>query len=328
MTQRIAHYDILSAVMLLFMMHHHICGACGLLDAPIHMIPYKLLYFYMAYFFFKAGIFYHPEKSTLEVCVSSAKRLLVPFVIFTAIGYVWFGAQQMGFSPQEWEYWWWPIRQVFAIGRVEGNGPLWFLLSLFLVRVIFQITKDNKWLQIAMIILCFVIAIIGNHYSIRPRTISNVALGIFFYGLGYLLRDVQYDKRVGIVSVCLLVGTYIWMSIFGWHLIDFSFNTTVYGIHPIWMINCVFACVAVNYVGQLIPNLPILSWLGRNSMTFLCVHALVRDAICTYWLGTASMPSYANLAIYWVSIMVVCTIMSYVLKHKYLCWMIGEKSVM
>ena len=222
-------------------------------------------------------------------------------------------------------YWWWPIRQIFAIGRVEGNGPLWFLLSLFLVRVIFQTTKSNKWLQIAMIILCFVIAIVGNHYSIRPRTISNVALGIFFYGLGYLLRDAQYDKRVGIVSVCLFIGTYIWMSFFGWHLIDFSFNTTVMGIHPVWLINCVFACTAVNFVGQFIPNLPTLSWLGRNSMTFLCVHALVYEALYTYWLGASSMHSYPYLVIYWVSIIVVCTIMSYVFKNKYLCWMIGEK---
>ncbi len=306
------------------MMHHHICGTCGLMDAPIHMIPYELLYFYMAYFFFKAGIFYHPEKSIKEVCVSSAKRLLVPFAIFTAIGYVWFGAQQMVYSPQEWEYWWWPIRQIFTIGRVEGNGPLWFLLSLFIVRVIFQTTKDNKWLQIVVIVLCFVIAIIGNHYSIRPRTISNVSLGVFFYGLGYLLRDLQYDKRVGIVSVCLFVGAYIWMSILGWHLIDFSFNTTVFGIHSIWMINCVFACTAVNYLGHFLPHLPSLSWIGRNSMSFLCVHALVNEALFVYWLELSSMSSYVKLIICWITIIIVCSIMAIVFKNKYLSWIIGD----
>lgn len=314
--------------MLLFMMHHHICGGCGLEEAAMHMIPYKLLYFYMAYFFFKAGIFYHPEKSLKEVCISSAKRLLVPFAIFTAIGYVWFGAQKMGFSLSEWEYYWWPVRQVFAIGRVEGNGPLWFLLSLFLVRVIFQTTKGKLWMQISLVMLCFIIAIIGNHYSIRPRTISNLALGIFFYGLGYLLRDLQYDKRVGIACVCLFVGTYIWMSIFGWHLIDFSFNTTVVGIHPIWMINCVSACVAVNYLGQyiciFIPRLYALPWLGKNSMAFLCVHALVYEALFTYWLGTASLSSYTNMIIYWIVIIVACTIMTIVFRNKYLSWIIGE----
>lgn len=324
MTRRIAHYDILSAVMLLFMMHHHICGACELMDAPIHMVPYEVLYFYLAYFFYKAGIFYHPEKSLKEVCINSAKRLLVPFVIFTTIGYVLFGARQVGFSPREFEYWWWPVRQIFAIGRVEGNGPLWFLLSLFLVRVIYQTTKGNKWLQTAIIILCFIIAIVGNHYSIRPRTISNVALGVFFYGLGYLLRDFQYDKRVGIASVCLFVATYIWMSIFGWHLIDFSFNTTVFGIHPVWMINCVLACVAINFLGQYIPNMQVLSWMGRNSMTFLCIHALVYEGLYAYWLRNVSMSSYAHLMIYWIGIIIVCTIMAFVFKNKYLSWIIGE----
>lgn len=314
--------------MLLFMMHHHICGTCGLMDAPIHMMPYELLYFYMAYFFFKAGIFYHPERLLNEVCVSSARRLLVPFAIFTTIGYVWFGARQMGFTPLEKEYWYWPIRQIFAIGRVGGNGPLWFLLSLFMVRVIYQCTRGNKWIQAVLIVLCAIIAIIGNYYSIRPRTISNVALGVVFYGLGYLLRDFQYDKRIGIASVCLFVAAYVWMSILGWHLIDFSFNTTVMGIHPVWMINCVLACVALNFLGQYIYILRLhaLSWLGRNSMTFLCVHALVYEALYTYWLGTASMSPYMNLAIYWIGVIVVCTCMTFMFKNKCFSWAIGESN--
>ncbi len=325
MQRRIAYYDILSAVMLLFMMHHHVCGMCGLMESRIHMIPYEMLYFYMAYFFFKAGIFYRPDRSIKEVVISSAKRLLVPFVLFSTIGYFLFGAPDLGLSINEWQFWWWPVRQVFAIGRVEGNGALWFLLSLFFVRVIFQCTQGKKWAQITTIIFCFVIAIIGNHYSIRPRTISNVALGIFFYGLGYLLRDVQYEKRVGIVSVCILTGTYIWMSIFGWHLIDFSFNTTVFGIHPIWMFNCVCACVAINFLGQYLPSMPVLSWLGQNSMTFLCTHALVYEALYTYWLKEATLPAYMNLSIYWIGVIFVCSAMTYLFKHPKLCWIIGEK---
>jgi len=325
MTQRIVHYDILSAVMILFMMHHHMCVLCSLEGEWFHTLPYKLLYFYMPYFFYKSGIFYKPDKSINEVAISSAKRLLVPFCVFTIIGYVWIGSQQLGLSIGEWKYYWWPIRQIVAIGRVEGNGPLWFLLSLFIVRIVFQCTRGNKWAQIILIVLCVIVAILGNHYSIRPRTISNVALGIVFYGLGALLREIQYNKRIGIVCTCMLLGAYIWMSIYGWHIIDFSFNTTVVGIHPLWLMNCMFACPAVVFIGQYFPRLHVLPWIGRNSITFLCVHALVYESFFFYWFDKSPINPYVELALCWVGVIVICVVMSFVFKNKYLCWMIGEK---
>lgn len=279
----------------------------------------------MAYFFFKAGIFYHPDKSLKEVCFSSAKRLLVPFAIFTAIGYVWFGAQQMGFSPLEWKYWWWPIRQIFAIGRVEGNGPMWFLLSLFFVRVFFQMTHNNRLAQIVLIVCCVVVSFLGNYFSIRPRTISNVAMGIVFYGLGALLRDAQYIKRVGISSVCVWILSYILMGFFGWQLIDFSFNTTVLGYQPIWLFNCVIACISVNYIFRFIPMKGFLSWLGVNSMPFLCIHSLVCEGLYTYWFSQTSLSPYTRLAIYWGMILIICGTMTFVFKSSYLCWVIGER---
>lgn len=326
MEQRVRHYDILCGVMLLFMIHHHLCGVSGLADAAIHMVPYKILYFYMAYFFYKAGIFYRENRSLKEVCKDSARRLLIPFTFFSFIGYFILGAHHSGLTINTWKFWWWPIYQMFAIGRIGGNGPLWFLLSLFIVRVIFQLTKNVKWKQYTLIILCVIVAIIGNSFSIRPCTISNVALGIIFYGLGALMREVQYNKSVGIISVCLFFGAYIWMCFFGWHLIDFSLNTTVFGIHQIWMLNCCFACVAISFLGQYLPNLRALAWTGRNSMTLLCTHALVYNTIYTYLLKDSTLSPYFCLFIYWVAIIIICIPLTFVLKNKNLGWMIGEKA--
>lgn len=299
----------------------------GLEKADIHMFPYKILYFYMAYFFFKAGIFYHPDKTIKEICINSAKRLLVPFLIFSIIGYTCFGARMVGFSVQDFRYWWWPIRQIFAIGRVEGNGPLWFLLSLFFVRVIFQMTQNKRWAQIVLIICCVVISFIGNYFSIRPRTISNVALGIVFYGAGALLRDIQYCKWVGLTGIGLWFIAYAFMSVFGCQLIDFSFNTTVLGYHPIWLFNSILACISVNYIFRNIPNARMFSWLGKNSMPFLCVHALVYEGLYAYWLSQTSLSPYKCFAIYWGAIIIICGTLTFVFKNKYLCWIIGEKKV-
>lgn len=329
MKQRILHYDVLSGVMLLFMMHHHVCGMCGLMDAPIHMIPYQILYFYIAYFFYKAGRFYNPQKSLKEVLVDSCKRLLVPFVVFTIIGYVLFGAT---LPLNTWHYWWYPIRQIFAIGRVEGNGPLWFLLSLFLVRLIFQTTGDTRWKQICWIIIGAIIGIVGNYYGVRPRTISNVGMGVFFYGIGYLLRDIQYHKWAGSLSAVLFIVVYIIMAFWGWHLIDFSLNRTEFGIHPIWMVNSVIACVALNF---LLHNynwkFSPLAWIGRNSMVFLCIHALVYEFmhsyVYTHTHTQLAMTPHMMLCFDWISMLLICSAMVFVFKNKYLNWMIGERKL-
>lgn len=322
MKQRIIHYDVLSGVMLLFMMHHHACGMCGLMEDQLHTIPYKLLYFYIAYFFFKAGCFYNPKKSLKQVLVDSSKRLLIPFFAFTFIGYVLFGATE---SVNTWHYWLHPLRQVFAIGRVEGNGPLWFLLSLFLVRLFFQTSGDTLWKQICWIIVGACIGIIGNYYGLRPRTISNVGMGVFFYGLGYLLRNIQYNKLVGSVSSILFVLVYVIMAFWGWHLVDFSFNKTELGLHPIWLLNSVIACVAINF---LLHNynwrFSSLAWIGRNSMVFLCTHALVYEFMHECIFTHIVVSPYLMLSCDWICMMLICGGCVFIFKNKYLSWMIGE----
>ena len=323
MNQRIVHYDVLVGIMLLFMMHHHACGMCGLMEDQIHTIPYKILYFYIAYFFFKAGCFYNSKKALKQVLVDSSRRLLVPFAVFTFVGYVLFGATE---SINTWHYWLYPIRQVFAVGRVEGNGPLWFLLSLFLVRLIYQTTGDTHWKQISWIIIGACVGIVGNYYGVRPRTISNVGMGIFFYGLGYLFRDIQFNKWVGNISSILFVVIYIIMAFWGWHLIDFSFNRTEFGIHPIWLFNCVIACVALsfllrNYNWKYSP----LAWIGRNSMVFLCTHALVYEFLHQYVYFHFSLSPYWMLYCDWMSVLLICSMLIIVFKNKNLSWIVGER---
>lgn len=322
MQSRVVHYDVLCGVMLLFMMHHHACGMCGLSDAPIHLIPYKVLYFYIAYFFFKAGCFYHPDKNLKQVFLDSCKRLLVPYVLFSALGYVIFGATD---PITTLHYWWSPMRQVLTIGRVEGNGPLWFLLSLFIVRVLYQTSGNTQWKQISWIIIGAIIGIVGNYYGVRPRTISNVGLGIFFYGFGYLMRDFQYNKRIGNIFLVSFVLLYIAMFIWGWQLVDFSFNITEFGFHPIWLASCAVACIALNYLlrnysWQYSP----LAWIGKHSMPFLCIHAMIYELLHLYVYPSFTISPYLMLSIDWVSFMAICSVMVFVFRNKYLSWMIGE----
>lgn len=98
----------------------------------------KLFFFFMPWFYFKAGMYHKEEKE--HVIVSKAfKRLMIPFFVFTLIG------QLISFVTKHNDnvsniliLLKSTCRQLFWDGAAYGDAPLWFLLSLFLVKILFN----------------------------------------------------------------------------------------------------------------------------------------------------------------------------------------------
>lgn len=300
--------------MLLFMIHHHICSGLGILDRQIHEIPYRFFFFYMPYFFYKAGCFYKPDISWAKLVSKSAKRLLVPAIIFTAIGYTLFGATEPITSAK---FWWWPIRQLFAMGAVEGNIAMWFLLSLFWVRILFRITENKMWLQIAMVIVALFIAACCSYYDIRPRYVGNISLGIIFYALGYWLQD--KNNAIWLV-ICLLC--YCAIVVFP-SRVDFVFCRIVDGYFILYVLGSIAACYLFVILGKYLDFCTILPWIGRNSMVYLCTHLPIIYAVNAFCCKQG-YNSYTSLLLEWLAVLIMCTLLVFTMNSRYCAWMIGE----
>ena len=63
----------------------HIASSCYFMRFEVVRFVYLLLIFAMAWFFFKAGMFYK-DKPLKDVVKKSARRLLVPWAVFCAVG--------------------------------------------------------------------------------------------------------------------------------------------------------------------------------------------------------------------------------------------------
>ena len=98
--ERQSYLDNISAILIAYMIFIvHLTYFC-----PVHgfiiSILRSLFYFFMAWFFFKSGMFFR-EKEIKAVVKSSAKRLLIPWAVFNAIGIIVMGVKayyESGFS--------------------------------------------------------------------------------------------------------------------------------------------------------------------------------------------------------------------------------------
>lgn len=123
------------------MIYRHCLLAGGLLSPLIENTVFNYpLMFFMAWFFFKAGMF-HRDTVLQKVFNKAVGRLLVPYIVFSIIAIVIIGLNH--FALEKVSGFVGVIKDVPIYLKREGavicNAPLWFLLSLFFVRLFFSL---------------------------------------------------------------------------------------------------------------------------------------------------------------------------------------------
>lgn len=101
-----------------------------------------LVEFFMPWFFFKAGMFFKQRTLTEEIH-KSFKRLLVPYIYFTVLGTCILWIKQFIYHEFTFRSILSPVTSILKAGSVPGNLALWFLLSLFCVRIIFNFINSK-----------------------------------------------------------------------------------------------------------------------------------------------------------------------------------------
>lgn len=117
-----------------------------------------------------------------DVVWASFKKLLVPFVIFSCVGHFVYCiivccnhelTLQSALVT--------PVGHLLKFGSVHGNKPLWFLVTLFIVRTLYQpfIARDiTKY--IIVVISAILIYILYYYKPDIPLYLYNGVLGLFF----------------------------------------------------------------------------------------------------------------------------------------------------
>ena len=118
-----------------FVVYIAIGHALNLYHIPSYnLCPSPFLYFFMPWFFYKGGMFFR-YKDEKEAFRQNTKRLLKPFIIWTVVGILAYNfialfSHSSIHGPKRWLY------EMLVDGSIYENKPLWFLLSLMIVKTI------------------------------------------------------------------------------------------------------------------------------------------------------------------------------------------------
>ena len=170
-------FDILCGICIIRMVTLHIMAFCGQDKQDWWLEIMRWSFFFMTFFFFKAGYF---NKGTsagtdLEYLRDRSKRLLVPYLSAGIIGAVVYFSFYFPLvdrynkfvEPLEWNHIW--MKSGFY-----GNSPIWFLFSFFTVYMMVRYIDKVKhlcWLTILFPALSYWAYKTGNNV---PMSLGNV----------------------------------------------------------------------------------------------------------------------------------------------------------
>lgn len=260
--------DSVAGIMISYMVFTHVCQHYHLELSSFYIVGENLLYFFMPWFFFKAGMFFKVGNNK-DVIIKSSKRLLKPFLIYSLAGHICccFLSYVHGNLTLSTLI---PYRSLLLTGSIPGNLPLWFLLSLFGCRVIFNFAMSRKLSAIAvasfsLVGACLLHVIGFNH----PYYVTNIMTGLFFLSLGYIITK-RSVITPPILAICIVI--YI-LSLIYPSFVGMRSNHLYYGVYLLWILYSCAGIIVINKIANKAEKLfSCFKAIGKYSMQIYCIH--------------------------------------------------------
>lgn len=235
--------DSLAGILIIYMILYHCIQHADLQNSVLYDILHRFLFFFMAWFYYKGGMF-HSKKAVKEMVISSAKRLLKPYVVFSLIAHLCCCLSCVVSGDYNIiHYTLSPVKQILLFEAPSWNLPLWFLISLFVVKNFF-----NYWslhFNPYILLVFGVVAFLTSHNSqVNPIFIQNIALGLFFYTCGYIIGKVKMSKILFVILGCV----YLW-AFFHPSYVDFRANIVDnHTNYILWLVACIVGILLYNHI--------------------------------------------------------------------------------
>lgn len=323
MGKRIYYLDSVSAILLIHMILGHCCQ-WSQTYTYYHAWTYWLDFF-MPWFFFKAGMFFK-QRSLKEEIRKSYKRLLIPYIYFTVLGTCILWLKQAIYHELTFRSILSPISAIIHSGAAAGNMALWFLLSLFCVRIIFcffnsKINSANSrpvrclWGGCLALICCaflpvhYVFDINDIHY---PVYLSNISSGMAFFLTGYFFKNHVSSKA----ETAALLIAYIALMIYLPTVVDMRSGQMLSGIFILWLPTAVLGILTINGIfHNYINRYNVLSLIGSQTMPYYCMHWCVIILVSIFFV-TGNEPNFHFLVALIAANSVILPASTYLIKNS------------
>lgn len=228
----------------------HITDWVHLNNHPIYQNGIKLLPFFLSWFFFKSGMLFKMPANYREYIKKCYISLLKPWVVWSVLSFViWLIVLIINKGHIDF------IHELFSYGfysLIDGchisNIPLWFFITLFLVKIIYPIISQLNINNIARFAL-FLMALQIIYYCkceygifVKPLWLYNTIIGLFFFYVGDLLRHRQYSYNIVLGALLL----YVSINIIDFSYVDIKNNITIFGNYLVFFISSICGIILIN----------------------------------------------------------------------------------
>lgn len=303
----------INGILILVVVYLHLLSGFGYSQRPILRIPVEVFGFFMAWFYYKSGGYYRENRSLWDTFVKECKRSLVPYLLFTLLGLVIYN----GTNLLHIDTWKRVADQMLTYGSVSEQGPLWFILDFFLVKLIG--TCVLRFLSKETVVMASFVITILFQYLPLPPLVSRLPLGVFLYSLGYSMQKIQYNSIIFGIGLSIYAVCEMTMSC----IFDYRVNT--YSNYFAILLFCVCGCISINNVVtrlKIIRANRILQYIGKNAMVIYLLH--------WFYIRTLGMdmgfPMSCFIRVVLAVMLMILTLplLSILLNKRCLKWMIGK----
>lgn len=281
----------------------------------------------------------HKDTSTKLIFRKSTRRLLIPFLLFLLLGLLLDGWIQYMKGPGfNWaSFIKGEIVTILKFALLWPTGASWFLLSLFVARISFNIL--HKWIHPLIITMAFAylayavhvlnehawkFIIMGHnsHLIIPTIYMGNMCHGLSVYSLGYYLKKKQFNNVIFALAFTFFVLKYFFPA-----TIDFRANNPYGTNFMLAVLYGMSGCIVINNIFKRFCNMrfPFVTYIGCNSMVYYLVHYPVMFVtLSLFWEPFAEKELWFRFLILSLIVTVFLFIAEYIFRVKKLRFMLGE----
>jgi acyltransferase len=265
----------------------------GHLAANIYDDLVRYIYsFHMPLFFFISGYLFNLNKYKevpLKFLQKKVKTLLLPYLAFTVISYDFYMICDFLLRVYQPAVYnenilgkgiYFNLINIFLTQKELINTPLWFLLCLFTVEILFYLIsrrfyRSQNNILYFIIFLSFIGYICSNYSPTHFLWKLDVAFtAISFYAAGFFSHK-NYNK------LFLERRLYIFFILLILHLVSCFENQNVnmislrYGNYILFYISAFSGIYTYFYLAQTIKSSKVLEYYGKNSLIILGTHYII-----------------------------------------------------
>ena len=286
---RIDFIDLAKGFCIILVVLTHIDSHCGF-HYPGEI---GLKIFRMPLYFFLSGLFFKEYDGFVGFLKRKLNKLIIPFAFFYITCSVLLPniLNEVGVPLRNEDLLGW--KSLFVIfdanQRVFSNGPIWFLLCLFILNMLFYIIK--------------IISLkLPRNYQLIFMISASLAFGLIGHWLGYIGKPLLFYSDIAMSSMPFFCVGYIfnkytnilipnksdkfmWLWIIICGIYTFTFASGVSYVNnsycnPFIMYTCgITGTLMTILIAKALHTLPLISYYGRYSIIILCTHQLVLTTI-------------------------------------------------